>query len=305
MSDAPLSLLGTERRSILVEVNLLSLLNKTQRHGPRVGVMVSDRSVAMAVVRRAIGQRPVVEHCAVHACEGNESIEQLLRRTIAKLGVARASVFAVASAEDYQLVQVEAPEVQPAELRAAIRWRLRDVIDFHIDDAVVDVFEIPDQSRRAQAKMLFAVAARSARVQRMVSAIAPLARHFDVIDIPELCVRNVARVLPQDRRRGDFRAGRYLCAPQSHTTKPCSILLAPSSNTAGSTSNASIPGAIVHRCRFPRLKLPPSLTITKVLQQIRTQNWYWPAVRKPNIGFSVPRKNLRILVTPGRRKPPS
>lgn len=179
---------------------MLSLLNKTQRHGPRVGVMVSDRSVAMAVVRRAVGQRPVVEHCAVHSCEGDESVEQLLRRTIAKLGVARASVFAVASADDYQLVQVEAPEVQPAELRAAIRWRLRDVIDFHIDDAVVDVFEIPDQSRRAQAKMLFAVAARSAAVQRMVSAIAPLARHFDVIDIPELCVRNVAALLPQDQK---------------------------------------------------------------------------------------------------------
>src|SRR5258705_12896213 len=99
----------------LTEVTLLSLLNNAQRHGPRVGVMVNDRSVAIAVVRRAVGQRPVVEHCELHACENGESPEQCLRRMISKLSLARASVFAVASANDYQLVQVEAPEVQPAE----------------------------------------------------------------------------------------------------------------------------------------------------------------------------------------------
>jgi MSHA biogenesis protein MshI len=182
------------------EVALLSFLNKTQRHGPRAGIMINDHSAAIAVVRRRTGQRPVIEHCAVHECETNESVEQALRRSVAKLGLVHASVFAVASADDYQLVQVESPEVQPAELRAAIRWRLRDVINFHIDDAVVDVFEIPDQSRRSQAKMLFAVAARSAAVQRLVSALAPLARDFDVIDIPELCLRNVSALLPQDQK---------------------------------------------------------------------------------------------------------
>ncbi len=179
---------------------MLSLLSKTQKHGPRAGIMVNDHSAAIAVVHRRAGQRPVIEHCAVHECENNESVEQALRRAVAKLGLARASVFAVASADDYQLVQVESPEVQPAELRAAIRWRLRDVINFHIDDAVVDVFEIPDQSRRSQTKMLFAVAARSTAVQRLVSVIAPLARDFEVIDIPELCLRNLSALLPQDQK---------------------------------------------------------------------------------------------------------
>jgi MSHA biogenesis protein MshI len=179
---------------------LLSLLKKSTRHGPRAGVAIDDRSAAIAVVRRRAGQRPLVEHCGVHAPEGNESLEQNLRRAVAKLDLSRAAMFAVAGHEDYQLVQVESPEVQPAELRAAIRWRLRDVINFHIDDAVVDVFEIPDQSRRSQAKMLFAVAARSAAVQRLVNALAPIADDFDVIDIPELCLRNISALLPQDQK---------------------------------------------------------------------------------------------------------
>jgi len=191
---------GHKRRRFNDEVHLLSLLKKSPRHGPRAGILISDQGVAIAVVRRRAGQRPVIEHCALHACEGGEPVEQTVRRAVAKLGLSRATVFAVAATDDYQLVQVEAPEVQPAELRAAMRWRLRDVINFHIDDAVVDVFQIPDQSRRSQTKMLFAVAARSAAVQRLVTTLAPLARDFDVIDIPELALRNLSALLPQDQK---------------------------------------------------------------------------------------------------------
>jgi MSHA biogenesis protein MshI len=198
--DLPLGVCLAKTYETNDEVALLSLLNKSQRNGPRAGILINEQNVAIAVVRRRAGQKPLIEHCAVYACENNEPAEQLLRRHIAKLGLARASVHAVTSADDYQLVQVESPEVQPAELRAAIRWRLRDVINFHIDDAVVDVFEIPDQSRRSKNKMLFAVAARSAAVQRLVAAIAPVARDFDVIDIPELCLRNVSALLPQDQK---------------------------------------------------------------------------------------------------------
>ncbi|MBC7982327.1 MAG: hypothetical protein H7Y02_00580 [Candidatus Obscuribacterales bacterium] len=180
---------------------MLAILKRPQLNkGSHAGVMLTDRGAAIALVRRRAGEKPIVEHCALHRCERDESVEQLLQRTLPKLGLARAHTSVVASSEDYQLVQVEAPEVQPAEMRAAIRWRLRDVIGFHIDDAVVDVFQIPDQSRRAQNKMLFAVAARSAAVQRLVSTIAPIARGFDVIDIPELCLRNISALLPQDQK---------------------------------------------------------------------------------------------------------
>jgi MSHA biogenesis protein MshI len=154
----------------------------------------------LVVVQRRAGMRPQIERCVSFDEQRGGDPEQFLRQSITKHGLARAAIFAVTGTDDYQLVQVEAPEVQPSELRAAIRWRLRDVINFHIDDAVIDVFEIPDQSRRAQGKMLFAVAARSAAVQRLVGSLAPVARGFDVIDIPELCLRNVSALFPQDQK---------------------------------------------------------------------------------------------------------
>ena len=46
--------------------------------------------------------------------------------------------------------------------------------------------------------MLFAVAARTAAVERLTSTLQPAAKGFYAIDIPELCLRNVSALLPQD-----------------------------------------------------------------------------------------------------------
>src|SRR4029450_12132281 len=65
---------------------------------------------------------------------------------------------------------------------------------------VFDVFEIPDPPRRTNARMMFAVAARSQAIQRVANLISPVARGFDVVDIPELCQRNLSALLPQDQK---------------------------------------------------------------------------------------------------------
>jgi MSHA biogenesis protein MshI len=94
---------------------------------------------------------------------------------------------------------VEAPDVPPAELRAAIRWRLKDAIDIPVEEAVIDVFEVPAQSRGTQGRQMYAVAARRQAVERYAAALAS-APAFDVIDVPELCLRNLAAALPAAAR---------------------------------------------------------------------------------------------------------
>lgn len=176
---------------------MFSLLKKAQHNGVRAGIAIDSDAAALVSVRRRNGALPRVEFCSRQPLAGAAPVD--LAPLLNGAGLARAKISVALHTDAYQLVQVEAPEVLPAELRAAVRWRLRDVINFHIDDAVVDVFEIPDQSRRTQ-KMMFAVAARSGPVQTLVDALSHQARGFDVIDIPELCLRNVSSLLPQDQK---------------------------------------------------------------------------------------------------------
>ena len=178
---------------------MLRLIKKKQNGGWRAGVVPGERETALAIVRSRKGQRPLLRHCAAHPL-----IEIRPEHVLMPLNHARelvnAAVSGVIRTEDYQLLQVEAPEVQPAEMRSAVRWKVRDVVNFPINDAVIDVFEIPDQSRYVQTRMVFVVAARNDAVQRVVSLIKPRVRGFDVVDIPELCLRNLSALFPQDER---------------------------------------------------------------------------------------------------------
>jgi MSHA biogenesis protein MshI len=173
------------------------LLGKALRPDARAGIALADGSFALAVIRRGEG-KPSLDHCAIHSMSGDGG--SALKAVLDKMRVGRTPVCAVIGGDDYQIVQVEAPDVLPAEMRAAIRWRLRDAINFEVDEAVVDVFETPDPVRRTQGKMLFAVAARDAAIQRISNSLRTAAKGFDSIDIPELCLRNLSALLPQDHK---------------------------------------------------------------------------------------------------------
>jgi MSHA biogenesis protein MshI len=174
------------------------MFKKSRGSNARAGIALAEGSFALAVVRRDADSKPSIEYCATHAV-GN-GIAPELKSLLDKLGVTRAPACGVVDGDDYQLVQVEAPEVLPSEMRAAIRWRLKDAINFNVDEASVDVFEIPEPARRTQAKMLFAVAARDSAIRRISAALKPLAKGFSAIDIPELCLRNISACLPQDSK---------------------------------------------------------------------------------------------------------
>jgi MSHA biogenesis protein MshI len=165
--------------------------------GWRVGVMPADRETALAIVRATKSNRPLLRHCAIHP-----AVEIRAEHVLAPLAHSRdlshAPVSAVLSTDAYQLVLIEAPDVQPEELRGAVRWKLKDIINFPPSEAVVDVFEIPEQARYVESRMIYAVAARAEAVRRVVSLIKPRVRGFDCVDIPEMCLRNIASLLPQD-----------------------------------------------------------------------------------------------------------
>ncbi len=180
-------------------VRLFSFIRRARVAGLRAGVAVSDREVAVAVVRRTTGRRPVIVNCVSQSAAEGYS-DAAVERALQGLELGRTPVSAVIGAGDYQIVQVEAPDVPAAELRQATRWKLRDQFDFPIESATIDLFDVPATARRGRARMLFAVAAHGGAVENIGGALGRATPGFDVIDIPELCQRNLSALLPQDNK---------------------------------------------------------------------------------------------------------
>ena len=172
---------------------MLGLFKKTSAGKGRIGLAFGANQIAVAVLRRD-GTTPVLERCEilpVDSAAGADAAAIAVRAA----GLPRMPVSTVLAPDEYQLALVEAPEVPPAELRAAMRWRLRDTIDFRVEEAVIDVFDVPEQNRGGHGRMMYAVAARRNAVGRHAGALAGMP-NFDVIDVPELCLRNLAALLP-------------------------------------------------------------------------------------------------------------
>ncbi len=77
----------------------------------------------------------------------------------------------VLAMDKYQVLMVDAPDVPVEELRAAVKWKIRDLINFHIDDVAIDVFDVPTRTATSPNRPLYVVAARSSAVRGLVDKL--------------------------------------------------------------------------------------------------------------------------------------
>jgi MSHA biogenesis protein MshI len=160
----------------------------------RIGLALMQDQIAVAVVRRDSAGPPTLERCELLPL-GPAGAADRVASSLREAGLPALPISCVLQSGDYQLALVEAPDVPPAELRAAMRWRLKDSIDFRVEDAVIDVFEVPSPSRAGQARMMYAVAARRSLVDATCAQFSSVPA-FQVLDVPELCLRNLLALLP-------------------------------------------------------------------------------------------------------------
>lgn len=116
-----------------------------------------------------------------------------LQRSTKERGLSRLTITTLLEPADYQILIVEPPQVPAEELRAAIRWKIKDLIEYHIDDATIDVFEVRDKKEtQGQAKAMYAVATPNEIVQKRIGLFEEAKLPLRVVDIPEMAQRNIA-----------------------------------------------------------------------------------------------------------------
>jgi MSHA biogenesis protein MshI len=134
------------------------------------------------------GDRPMVSACVLRNVEGDPE------RSWKGYANAPVPVGVVLSVGEYQLLPIDAPPVPPDELKMAVRWRIKDQIDFPIDNATVDVVRF-EQGGKDSAGKLLAVVANNQVLKRYVTLAERSKLTLVAIDIPELAQRNVSALL--------------------------------------------------------------------------------------------------------------
>lgn len=179
---------------------LLAFLRRGRSTGSQIGVFVTPEGVAAAQVTPRATGKPLLERCVYE----KQGAQDAFARVLGRLPNRRAPAVSVLDPADYRLLLVEAPDVPPDELRAAVRWRVKDLIDFHIDDAVIDVFEMPPHARGGPSRMMYAVTAKAELVKNAIERSESAGLTLKVVDIEELSLRNIATLLDTEQRGAAF-----------------------------------------------------------------------------------------------------
>jgi MSHA biogenesis protein MshI len=163
-------------------------------------VVVADSSgVRFACAEPASGARPfIARYGEIPAGEGREDLAAALK----SLGVAGAkNGITLLAPQEYQFVAVDAPEVPEAELKSALKWRLKDIIGYPIEEAVFDFLSIPSPAPGGgRARSILSAVARSDLLRHRVADFDHARFRLAVIDVPETAQRNIAALFEEEGR---------------------------------------------------------------------------------------------------------
>ncbi len=177
----------------------MRLFTKQKKPG-WTAICASEDGTCAAHVTHQPNEKPLVTFCGVRP-------ENLKDRASAKtlaadLGLDSRHCSLLLAQGEYKLLHLEKPKVPADELKQAVGWKLKDLIDFPVEQATIDVIEIPANPYIANwQSYVYAAVAKNELISDYIERLIDVSgTGLEVIDIPELAQRNIAAYLEQEGR---------------------------------------------------------------------------------------------------------
>ena len=173
-----------------------SLFKSRTSSAPWFAVEIAAEAVRLAQVDLVSQRRRVVTYESVHGTPV-EALAKLRKR----LNATSFRCSHVLASGQYQIQLTEAPSVPENELRDALRWRLKDMLDYPVDQATLDFVTVPtDPASPTRHAYVLAVSARNDVVSEHMRLFREARFPLHAVDIPEMAQRNVARLYEEPGR---------------------------------------------------------------------------------------------------------
>lgn len=175
-------------------------LNKKAGSKRILGVDLYDEGCALAVLDATNPDKPTVTGVRWCGFDDAENRARQLKDAVRELGARGLPTFATLAHSNYSLVQLEAPDLPLDEMREAVRWRVKDLIDFPVEEATVDVFSLPESRRAGAPALAYVVVARSREVEAIADILGDADLKVEAIDVVEMAIRNLSMYLDRPER---------------------------------------------------------------------------------------------------------
>ena len=173
---------------------MLSLFKRKQKVAGVTSVVFTEAGVAFAHIKGPQTQQELLYSEFVPSAD--PLVEPRRFKEIVDANALDSTLATIVLPEHcYQIHLVEKPEVPDQELAEALRWRIKDLVSFDVEQAYIDYVELADDAYRGRSKMVYAVAAMQDKVDRLVEWCDEIGLIPAVVDVPELALLNLTEDL--------------------------------------------------------------------------------------------------------------
>lgn len=164
-----------------------------------MAVVFGRETLTVVHVSRRPGEKPEV---LMLRTEDRGAGDLFVLRSLARShGLGQCHTTLLLNADDYYLLQIELPAVPPDEIREAVRWKIKDMVEFPVENLTLDLVEVPGiPGRTGRVRQGLVAAAGDEMVGEQMSLFDSAGVTLDVIDIPEMAIRNIAALYEEENR---------------------------------------------------------------------------------------------------------
>lgn len=126
-------------------------------------------------------------------------IDESLLEDVERLKILGANSKVVMGAGQYQLLLMDAIDVPLEEMAKALKWRLKGLIDYPINDISMDIFPVPAHGAAKQRKKVFVAVTSLPLLNIWLNRLESAYLNVNSVSIAELSLRNILAIsgLPQ------------------------------------------------------------------------------------------------------------
>lgn len=151
------------------------------------GISILDDGIAFALISHE-QTTPAVLHCEFITCSSSQHGDVLSKLSKEhSLDIHQCNF--VLQPNQYQIVPVEKLEVADDELASALKWRVKDLIDYHIDNTVIDILSL--SKNVSNSNTVEVVATEESTISHIVNLLRSANINISSIDIADLAARNI------------------------------------------------------------------------------------------------------------------
>ncbi len=169
---------------------LLLGLFASAKKDSQIGVDFLPDGIAVAQVRTGRKNPGAILRNEFVKAEGQAAQVEALRAWVRKHGLQKSPCVCLVADDDRDLYHVERPQVEDDEMLAAVTWKIKDLINYDIANAVVDSYPMP-VSNKNNPQQVGVIAARESVIASYVESIKTCSMTLVALDIHELVRSNL------------------------------------------------------------------------------------------------------------------